>query len=669
MAGMTPSDIGLLTHAGEVRLSPDGTTVAFTVTAVDLDGNDYRSRVWLAPADASSTPYPFTAGDGRDVLPRWSPDGRRLAFVTRRDRREGASGAQETRSEIVVVPVTVGGQRVRVTTMNDEVSELEWSPDGSRLAFVARDRDATRYGPVDRPTPEREMPPRRVDHLFYRLDTVGWTVDRPTRVFVVTADGSRPPRRITTGWFQASDLSWSPDSRQLAFVSARHERWDLDFANDLWLADAEGRSEPARLTDTTSRFGHPAWSPDGRRLACLRSATPLDEPRHTQVAVLDVATGELAELTGVLDRNCAPYGATRPPMWADDGGARVLFAVEDAGNVHLYAAASDGSSKPELLVGGEQTISSWDAAGGALAFVASSPAALAEVFVGTPGHRLTDFTAALTADIELSSPERFVATSADGSAIDCWAYPPVGAVPGRRYPTLLNIHGGPYTQYGNKFFDEFQMQAGGGFGVVCCNPRGSSGYSEASARAIRWPEAEPDPGSGWGGVDLDDVMACIADAERRFAWIDPERLGVMGGSYGGYLTSWIIGHSTRFQAACSERACNNLLSLEQSSDIATEFRTYVGKDHIEAPEIYLRQSPVAFVEQMTTPVLIVHSEQDLRCPINQAEELFVALRMLGRDPVMVRFPGESHELSRAGSPRHRVMRAELILDWFRERLG
>jgi dipeptidyl aminopeptidase/acylaminoacyl peptidase len=170
-------------------------------------------------------------------------------------------------------------------------------------------------------------------------------------------------------------------------------------------------------------------------------------------------------------------------------------------------------------------------------------------------------------------------------------------------------------------------------------------------------------------VDYDDVMACVAEAEQMFSWVDPAQLGVLGGSYGGYLTSWILGHSNRFRAACSERSCNNLLSLEQSSDVATVFRTYVGKTHLEAPSIYLRHSPMAFVEHMTTPVLIVHSEQDLRCPISQAEELFVALRLLGRQPVMVRFPGESHELSRSGSPRHRVMRAECLLDWFRERLA
>jgi dipeptidyl aminopeptidase/acylaminoacyl peptidase len=240
--------------------------------------------------------------------------------------------------------------------------------------------------------------------------------------------------------------------------------------------------------------------------------------------------------------------------------------------------------------------------------------------------------------------------------------------PGRRYPALLNIHGGPHTQYGNRFFDEFQLQAAAGFVVVYSNPRGSSGSTEAAARSTRWPEAAEDPGSGWGGVDYDDVMAVIETAVATYDFIDPDRLGVLGGSYGGYMTSWIVGHNDRFRAACSERSANNLLSLEQSSDAATAFRTLVGVSHLDNPDAYLRQSPVSYVRSMTTPLLLMHSDNDLRCPASQAEELFVALRLLGRNPELVRFPGESHELSRSGSPRHRVMRAEIILDWFRRHL-
>ena len=186
---------------------------------------------------------------------------------------------------------------------------------------------------------------------------------------------------------------------------------------------------------------------------------------------------------------------------------------------------------------------------------------------------------------------------------------------------------------------------------------------------MRFPEARSDPGTGWGGIDFDDVMACVDEGIRRFDWVDPDRLGIMGGSYGGYMTSWAIGHTDRFKAACSERAANNLLSLEISSDVATAFHSYVGRSHLEDPAAYIRQSPITYARNIKTPVLILHSEDDLRCPINQAEELFVALRLMGREPRFVRFPGEGHELSRSGAPRHRVARIELILEWFTEQLG
>jgi dipeptidyl aminopeptidase/acylaminoacyl peptidase len=364
-------------------------------------------------------------------------------------------------------------------------------------------------------------------------------------------------------------------------------------------------------------------------------------------------------------------------------GDRLIFGVEDQGNVHVYSVDADGDGKPEPLVDGERWVAAWDWAGDTLALAVTKPTTFPELIVtkvpsssapenGThqfQEHVLTHLTRDFAAKVEIAEPVRFVARSADGTEVPCWAVAPVGAEPGKRYPTILNVHGGPFTSYGNRFFDEFQVQAGSGFGVLFCNPRGSSGYTEDWGRAVKWPESESDPGSGWGGVDFDDVMACAEEGINRFDWVDTDRLGIMGGSYGGYMTSWAIGHTKRFKAAISERACNNLLTLEINSDVATGFRGYVGRSHLEDPDAYMRQSPITFVKEISTPVLILHSEDDWRCPINQAEELFVALRLLGKEPVMVRFPGETHELSRSGAPRHRVARFELILDWFKEHLG
>jgi dipeptidyl aminopeptidase/acylaminoacyl peptidase len=242
---------------------------------------------------------------------------------------------------------------------------------------------------------------------------------------------------------------------------------------------------------------------------------------------------------------------------------------------------------------------------------------------------------------------------------------PLGFKPERRYPVLLNVHGGPFSQYGNKFFDEFQVYARAGYVVLYSNPRGSSGYSEEWGRAIRGPIVE---GPGWGTVDYEDVIAVVDEALQRFDYCDPERLGVLGGSYGGYMTTWIVGHTDRFQAACSERACNDLLLQWGSADIGWVFRGYWGAHWFEAPDVYRKMSPTTYAQEITTPLLILHSEEDLRCPIGNAEELFTILRLLKRDVEFVRFPAESHELSRSGSPAHRVMRFETILDWFADHL-
>jgi dipeptidyl aminopeptidase/acylaminoacyl peptidase len=666
---MQPGDIGELRQVDDPRVSPDGSMIAFTVVQPDLEKNRYTSRVWLCRADGSDRARPFTGGPG-DRMPRWAPDGRYLAFV---------SNQPEEPTDVCVIPVERSGERVVIATWPESVTELAWSPDGSSLAFVARDPDPEIYGPPGEKRKPKDLPPRRITRFFSRLDNDGWVGDRPSRVMVVAADGTSAPRNLTPGPFQADCVAWSPDGSQVAFSSARHDTWDLDLARDLWTVASDGSGEPGRITETGKEYFVPSWSPDGTRLAYIVMPTPLNEPRHSRLGVLDIATGRTTDLAVELDRTCFPYGGGRAPVWM---GERLLCSVEDEGNVHVYSVPADGNGKAEQIISDPCCLTSWDWAGGTLAMSLTTPRtfpelvvrALPETAVGlelteSDDRRLTDLSGRFTSRVEVAEPVAFVARSADGTEVPCWAIAPIGAEASKRYPTILNVHGGPFTSYGNRFFDEFQLQAGAGLGVLYCNPRGSSGYSEAWGRAVRFPDAEDDPGSGWGGVDFEDVMACVEEGSRQFDWVDPERLGIMGGSYGGYMTSWAIGHTNRFRAACSERAANNLLALEISSDIATAFRGYVGRTHLEDPAAYIRHSPVTYARDMKTPVLILHSENDLRCPINQAEELFVALRMMGGEPQLVRFPGEGHELSRSGSPRHRVARIELILEWFKEQLG
>ncbi|HEX9258063.1 MAG TPA: S9 family peptidase [Acidimicrobiales bacterium] len=648
---MLPEDIGRLVTADSARLSPQGDLVAYVVTQVDLPANTYRSRIWLAPTDASRPPEPLTSGEHREANPCWSPDGRRLAYTVRLE----TEGGGET-GALRVLPARGPGQAVTVATAPERITEVAWSPDGRSVAFTARVRD-DRYDVGD---PKRQ-PPRRITRLFVRLDNVGWTVDRRTHVHVVPADGSAPPRDITPGEWEHGQIAWLPDSSGVVASAARHDTWDLDLAEDVYVLPLDG--DPVPLTGHNGRYAYPSPSPDGAKVAFVGFENPESYPRNDRLWVRDTATGNAAVVGPALDRTHAPYGSTRAPVWQGDD---LLYAVEDRGNLHLYRCRSDNTGSPALVVGGERCLTSWDVAGDVIAFTATTADRPAELFVLVEGEerRISTHTDVLSAALRPRPAERFYAPSTGGADVDAWVVTPPGFDAARRYPALLNVHGGPFTQFGNRFFDEAQVQAAAGYVVLMANPRGSSGREEAWGRAICGPKDRFGPGTGWGSVDVDDVLAVVDEALRRFPFIDPERLGVLGGSYGGYMTSWLVSHDHRFKAACSERACNNLLTLEWTSDIASTFRTELGVDHLTDPAEYLARSPITYVRDIRTPLLILHSEEDLRCPIEQAEQMFVAMRLLGKEVEFHRFPAESHELSRTGSPVHRQQRFELILDWF-----
>jgi dipeptidyl aminopeptidase/acylaminoacyl peptidase len=640
MSGMVPEDVFELTGVADPRVSPDGSTVAFTVARVDGKANEYRAAIWLAPMDGSSKPRQFTSGAKRDADPRWSPDGSTLAFTSNRD---GES------SQLYLMPVA-GGEPRKLTGLDEDVSEVVWSPDGSTIAFVSRVRD-----PAYKEKDDKKREPRRFTRLKYKLEHVGWTGDRPQHLFTVGADGSGEPVQLTSGDFEDAGPRWSPDGKTIAFLSARHPDWDTDHVSDVYLIDAEG-GEPTRLTQGGGGFDGISWSPDGGRLAAGRYPGVWDDPKHTQIGVIDAGSGEVWLLTESLDRNCSPYPQIREPIWDGDD---IVFGVEDRGNTHVYRVASDGSGKPELAVGGERTVTGYDVAGGRIVCSATEPTSLSELYIDD--RQVTEVGKGFAEGRELVPAERFTATSADGTEVEAWVMKPVGFEPGVKYPALLNIHGGPFTQYGNRFFDEFQVFCGSGYVVVFSNPRGSSGYSEEWGRAIRGPG---DAGPGWGSVDYEDCMAVIDEAVRRFDFIDGERLGVIGGSYGGYMTSWIVGHTDRFKAGISERAVNQWVSMWGSSDFGWDFKGYFGKFLFEDVQAYIDMSPATYAQNVHTPLLILHSENDLRCPIEQAEQLFTTLRLLKREVEMVRFPEESHELTRSGNPVHRVQRFKIVLEWF-----
>jgi len=640
---MQPADIYELTGVGGPRISPDGTRVAYDVGWIDREKSEYRSAVWVAPLDGSGEPRQFTSGEKRDGSPRWSPDGRWLAFTSNR-------GADKTPSQLYVLPAD-GGEPRRLTDAKEGVESPAWSPDSSRIAFLRRVRDEA-YEEED----DSKRAPRRFTRGLYKLDSVGWVGDRRKHLFVVDLDGEE--RQLTEGDCEDDDFAWTADGARLVFASLRGERWDVDMVTRLYEVDASG-GEARQLSPDDGSYHSPSFSPDGSLLAYRYEIEDGTYPHHPQIGVMqpDGTGGRL--LTTSLDRQTAPYPLLREPLWDGD---RIVFTVEDGGNVHLYAVAADGSAEPELLVGGERTIGLYDVRGGELVYTATTHTAPTELYAGADARRLTDVGKAFREGRELVEAERFTAVSKDGTEVDAWLVRPAGFEEGVRYPVLLSIHGGPFSQYGTGFFDEFQVYAGGGYAVLFSNPRGGSGYSEEWGRAIRGPIDGVGP--GWGTVDFEDVMGVVDTALERFDFLDPERLGVIGGSYGGFLTSWTVGHTNRFKAAVSERAVNHHVSAFGSSDIYWLFERQFGGPMWEHVDEWLRMSPATYAKDIETPVLVLHSENDLRCNIEQGEHLFMLLRLLGKEVEMVRFPAEGHELSRAGSPVHRVQRFEAILEWF-----
>lgn len=623
---MHPEDISKLAIPSDPRLTPDGERVFFVVSRADIEKDRYERAIWVHDGAGAR---PFSAGPS-DSLPRVSPDGSKLAFLRVAEEKKVA--------QVAVMPIA-GGEAKTITDFEYGVEAIEWAPDGSTLAVVAVTPTEEWEG-LDED--EKGRRPRRITRFPFRFDNRGWTHDRRRHIWLVDPDGTDDPHCLTEGDFNDENPAWSPDGERIAFLSDRDPRRGLEPGTDVWEVEVAS-GEISRALDR-GQWAFLSYRPDGT-LHALGSPGP--EAPSVLALHRREDDGSTAGVTAVLDRSSVSL-AGGPPLVRWDGDSAVVV-LESEGAVRLVRASSDGSI--ETLVDGPVVVSGADTTSGRTVATVVTAANPGELYAIEKGElvALTDLNGA---DLGVVEPEHF--TIGDGpDAIDVWVILPEGT---ERVPLLLNIHGGPASQYTHAFFDEFQVYVSAGYGVVYSNPRGSSGRGYDFVRSVT--------GEGWGAVDLEDIRRVVDAAQERHPRLDPDRMGIMGGSYGGFLTAWVIGQEDRWKSAVVERALISWNSFAGTSDIGGTFpKHYSLVDYPEAWDTWWRFSPLSLAQNVTTPTLVLHSENDFRCPIEQAEQYFMALLRNGTTTELLRFPGEGHEMSRGGKPKHRMERFEAILDW------
>ncbi len=686
-----PDDLYRFRIPTDPQLSADGSLVAFAVQSVAPGRDGYRHAIWLVAADGSAPPRQVTLGARHDTRPRFSPDGTALAFLSdRRPLVEDEPDAQKDREDgkqVHLLPLA-GGEARRLTDLPRGVEGFEWAPDGRSLVVRTTSFGATRA--EDRKARGRPEPPkpgatplsdyRYFDRLQNMLNGPGFIDDKVGHLWLVDVE-TGVARRLTDGPTSDDEPAWSPDATRIAFTASRGRDHDLDWQYDVFVIEvASGRV--TRITDGSGCvFGSPAWLPDGRTVVVGGHRLPRAGGSRNDVWLFaadgsDAHPGGGRNLSGRHDlmvgsgmgSDVTPSEPARLRVTPD--GSHVLATAPVRGSYELWRIAI-GDGALERLTEDRHYLSGWDvvrtAHGGArLAAVRSTATALPDVHVldlaadggmrdGARMRRVTAFNDEVVGELEVRAPEDRWET-VDGREIQGWLIRSAAAERGEPAPLVLEIHGGPHTLYGWSPYWEFQVLAGAGISVLFTNPRGSEGYGE-DFNSANLPD--------WGAGPMRDVMAHV-DALVEAGVADPARLGVTGGSYGGYLTNWIVGHADRFAAAMTCRSVSDLTSLNLTGDLAggifgvLEF----GAQPWEKPELYRELSPITYADRIRTPLLIQHAENDLRCPIGQAEALFAVLRTLKRPVRFMRVPNESHELTRSGTPFRRVENLVQVRGWF-----
>jgi dipeptidyl aminopeptidase/acylaminoacyl peptidase len=663
---MTADDLYRMINIEDPQISPDGQWVAYVRVTVDKMENTYHRAIWLSKTDGSAEPRPLTRGKN-DMQPRWSPDGETLAFVS----------ARGDKPQIYVLPLTaLGGEARQLTSLSNGANSPSWSPDGKQIAFLAalnatereeEDNEEEQDPPQDQleakhrkerkeDDEKQRSDPYRMWRIPYRQGTT-FVDERHAQVYVIGLEDDAQPRRLTvleTGYQQPE---WSLDGKSLYTARQFDPTADEPFVDQiLCRLDVESGDETHIPVDDYSIYV-PLPSPDGKWLAFgrLPKGKPGDLEAIFRLAVMPIDGGEVRDLNLSLDRGVNGF------HWSSDSQS-LVFTAPDSGHMWAYRVKIDGG-EPQPLFDDDLYVTAFalgdDGAIAASVSTATNPATL-RYWAPNADESITlaDFNQEWLAEVTVQPTHEMWFKSPSGKDIQGWYILPPDYEEGKKYPLALNIHGGPRVMWSchePSMFHEWQFHAARGYVVFYCNPRGGDGYGEAFQRDLH---------GAWGEVAMKDIMAGV-DTLLEKGFVDENRLAITGGSYGGYMTAWMVSHTDRFKSAVAQRGVYNLVSFYGTSDIPILISSDYSVEPWEDHEKLWYHSPLSHVHKIKTPLLIIHAENDYRVPIEQGEQLFAWVRRATETPVeMLRYPREGHELSRSGEPKHRVSRLTQMVEWF-----
>ena len=657
---ITAEDLYKLEVINGCQISPDEGQIVYSIQTVDAETEKKYTHLWRIPAEGGE-PQQLTFGNHSNSSPKWSPDGKWIAFLSNR--------LDESQSQIYLLPVS-GGESRAITDVEGDFGEFDWSPDSQKIVFEFRAHDSEDVEmKQDEKKKELGRVARRVENrVFFKLDAYGYLPEAHYHLWTVDINTQDTKQLTDSEIHDEAGAVWSPDGGRITFFSNRTEQPDLNPDKiDLFMFDLKAGNFN-RLDTPDGPKWKASFSPDGNKIAYFGHKGLKAGYKNDELWVVDLEQdGSAQSLTADFDYdvgggviNDTGSVISSAPVWSADG-QRLYYQVGRHGRTTLHSIQVNGEGH-EVVLKFDGVVSGFSLGDQKkrLAYIhgtMTDPCQIATLHLGDEKPQLlTHLNASLLNEIDFGELEEVWFKGADDNDLQGWILKPPNFDPEKQYPSIMEVHGGPLAQYGFFFMHEFFYLAGQGYVVYFCNPRGGQGYGEEHAKAIYY--------GNWGTVDYADIMAW-ADLIQTKTYIDPDRMGVTGGSYGGYMTVWIIGHTHRFKAAVSQRCVSNLISMWGSSDFNWSFQSiFDDKAPYENLEVLWQCSPIKHIGSAKTPTLVIHSMQDLRCAIEQSEQVYVALQNLGVDTEFLMFPDSPHGVSRTGRTDRKVVRLEGILDWF-----